>query len=369
MSSFSDFDRQCMQRALELAARGIGTTDPNPRVGCVIARDGAVIAEGWHEAAGQPHAEAIALAAAGTRAAGATLYVTLEPCAHHGRTPPCTEAIIGSRVGRVIYAIADPNPKVVGGGAQLLMRAGIEVACGLLAEAASELNVGFLRRMRAGRPWVRLKIGASLDGRTALANGASHWITSEEARADVQLWRARSGAVMTGVGTVLADDPRLNVRSPGKVGRQPLRVILDSHLSTPPSAAVFSQAGAVHIFTVTSDSALSRPLQDRGATVEVVIPAADGRVNLAAVLSRLAELETNELLVEAGSRLAGTLVGAGLVDELLLYIAPTLLGSDARPLATMPPLAALGEAPHYALIDHVQVGPDLRLRLRQAEHG
>ncbi len=255
---FTDFDRRAMARALELAERGLETTHPNPRVGCVIAQGEEIVGEGWHERAGEPHAEINALGAAGPRAAGATAYVTLEPCSHHGRTPPCVDALIAARLVRVIFALEDPNPRVSGRGAEALRRAGLVVDSGLMAAEAAELNPGFLTRMRTGRPWVRVKLATSLDGRTALANGASQWITGPAAREDVQHWRARSSAILTGIGTVLADDPRLDVRLPdppsGRPRLQPLRVILDARLQTPPGAKMLATGGSVLIMTAANQS-------------------------------------------------------------------------------------------------------------------
>ncbi|HUL46148.1 MAG TPA: bifunctional diaminohydroxyphosphoribosylaminopyrimidine deaminase/5-amino-6-(5-phosphoribosylamino)uracil reductase RibD [Steroidobacteraceae bacterium] len=373
---FSDFDRTAMQRALELAARGLATTHPNPRVGCVIARNGRIVAEGWHARAGESHAEVAALAAAGGRAAGATAYVTLEPCSHHGRTPPCVDALIAARVARVVYAVGDPNPQVKGQGAERLKAAGVAVEAGLLAPEAEELNAGFMKRMRSGRPWVRVKLAASLDGRTALANGASRWISSEAARADVQRWRARSSAILTGTGTVLADDPRLDVRLPEETGgerRQPLRVVLDSSLRTPPQARLFTVPGEVLIVTaVPADDPRWEPrcaaLAARGARIET-LPAVAGRVPLPSVLDRLGELETNELQVEAGPTLAGELLRQGLADELLLYVAPKLLGPSARPLLALPELTELDAAPTFTIAEVTRVGDDLRLRLKPRAAG
>jgi diaminohydroxyphosphoribosylaminopyrimidine deaminase/5-amino-6-(5-phosphoribosylamino)uracil reductase len=254
---FSDFDRTAMQRALELAARGLASTHPNPRVGCVIARSGRIVGEGWHARAGEAHAEVMALATAGSEAAGATVYVTLEPCNHQARTPPCVDALLAARVARVVYAVADPNPRVAGRGAARLEVAGVNVAAGLMAAEATELNAGFFKRMRTGRPWVRVKLAMSLDGRTALASGASRWVSGEAARADVQQWRARSAAIMTGVGTVLADDPRLDVRlaEVAEEPPRPLRVVLDSTLRTPPAARLFTVPGEVLIITALSAGA------------------------------------------------------------------------------------------------------------------
>jgi diaminohydroxyphosphoribosylaminopyrimidine deaminase/5-amino-6-(5-phosphoribosylamino)uracil reductase len=370
MTGFSDFDRAAMQRALELAARGLETTDPNPRVGCVIARGQEVIGEGWHERAGESHAEVAALAAAGGQAAGATVYVTLEPCSHQGRTPPCVEALIGAQVARVVYAATDPNPLVNGRGAEALSAGGVAVEGGLLEREALELNCGFVKRMQHGRPWVRLKLAMTLDGRTALARGESRWITGEAARADVQQWRARSSAILTGVGTVLADDPRLDVRLHAETdeqsARQPLRVVLDSHLRTPPGARLFAGGGEVLILTVQSsfkDVQSGMRLTQRGARIESG-PEADGRPALEAVLDRLGELEVNELQVEAGPTLAGELVRQSLVDELLLYVAPRVLGNRARPLLELPEPASLGEAQAFTLIETRPLGDDLRLWLR-----
>jgi diaminohydroxyphosphoribosylaminopyrimidine deaminase/5-amino-6-(5-phosphoribosylamino)uracil reductase len=367
---FSDFDRLAMQRALELAARGLASTDPNPRVGCVIAQGTLMVAEGWHERAGEAHAEVVALRAAAAQAAGATVYVTLEPCSHQGRTPPCVEALVGARVARVVYAATDPNPQVNGRGAEALRSAGIAVEAGLLESQALELNCGFVKRMQQGRPWVRLKLAMSLDGRTALASGASRWISGAAARQDVQQWRARSSAILTGIGTVLADDPRLDVRvpgdSPGHGARQPLRVVLDGRLRTPPGARLLSAGGEVLILTAMAalqDARAGAPLSTRGARIESV-PVVAGRLLLGAVLERLGELEVNELQVEAGATLAGELVRQSLVDELLLYVAPKLLGDKARPLLELPEPAGLSAARAFTLIDTQPLGDDLRLRLR-----
>jgi diaminohydroxyphosphoribosylaminopyrimidine deaminase/5-amino-6-(5-phosphoribosylamino)uracil reductase len=287
MTTFSDFDHQAMARALELAARGSATTQPNPRVGCVIARDGQIIGEGWHERAGGPHAEVAALrslqASPGgiANARGATVYVTLEPCSHHGRTPPCSDALVSARVARVVFAIPDPNPKVAGRGAVMLTQAGIKVDIGLMEAEAEELNVGYLKRMRHGRPFVRVKAAMSLDGRTALANGQSQWITSEAAREDVQHWRANSAAVLTGIGTVLADDPRLNVRLPD-VERQPTVVVLDANARTPPTARLFTGGGSVILFTKAAEAPGAAALRLKGARVETM----DGAAALVVALAR-----------------------------------------------------------------------------------
>ncbi len=367
---FSEFDREAMQRALDLAERGLTSTDPNPRVGCVIAQEGRIIAEGWHERAGEAHAEVAALAAAGAQAAGATVYVTLEPCSHQGRTPPCVEALLDARVARVVYAATDPNPQVNGRGAAALRDGGVAVEGGLLERESLELNCGFVKRMQQGRPWVRVKLAMSLDGRTALGTGESRWITGEVAREDVQQWRARSSAILTGIGTVLADDPRLDVRLLAEAAeqgaRQPLRVVLDRHLRTPPGARLLAGGGEVLVLTAQSslkDVQSGMRLTARGVRIETV-PEENERLSLGAVLDRLGELEVNELQVEAGPTLAGDLVRQSLVDELLLYVAPRLLGDDARPLLELPEPATLSEARTFVLFETRQLGDDLRLRLR-----
>ena len=380
---FTDFDRRAMARALELAGRGLETTHPNPRVGCVIAQGEEVVGEGWHERAGEPHAEINALRAAGRKAAGANAYVTLEPCSHHGRTPPCVDALIAARVARVVFALEDPNPRVSGRGAEALRRAGVAVDSGLMAADAAEINPGFLKRMRCGRPWVRVKLAMSLDGRTALANGESQWITGPPAREDVQHWRARSSAILTGIGTVLADDPRLDVRLPDPPAAgprfAPLRVILDARLQTPPSARMLGTGGGVLIMTASDRgeeaerAARGAALAERGAAIEEVPPeggaapvtgSGGGRLSLPDVLERLGRREINELWVEAGPRLAGAMLRQGLVDELILYIAPKLLGPHARPLVQMSQLSNLHEAPGFAVLDVRQIGEDVRLRIR-----
>jgi len=354
---FSAADRRWMQRALELAGRGLATTDPNPRVGCVIVRDGQVLGEGWHQWAGEPHAEALALAAAGESARGATAYVTLEPCAHHGRTPPCSEALIRAGLARVVFGARDPNPQVDGRGEAQLHAAGIEVHGGLLAQASRELNPGFFRRMRTGRPWMRLKLAASLDGRTALASGASRWVSGEASREDVQHWRARSSAILTGIGTVLADDPRLDVRLEGERVRQPVRVLLDTELRTPPQARLLAAGGPVWIFTSSEDSARRAALEARGARIERLQP-------LPQLIERLGAEGMNEVHVEAGATLAGALLQEQLVDELLLYVAPVLLGNESRPLALIAQPPDLVSALRFGIVESVRMGEDLRLLLR-----
>jgi diaminohydroxyphosphoribosylaminopyrimidine deaminase/5-amino-6-(5-phosphoribosylamino)uracil reductase len=356
-------DAMHMARALELAARGLNTTDPNPRVGCVIARGTEVVGEGWHERAGEAHAEAHALAHAADRARGATAYVTLEPCNHHGRTPPCSEALIRAGITRVVYASGDPNPRVNGGGAVRLKQAGIAVETGLMAAAARELNIGFMTRMEARRPWVRLKLAASLDGRTALAGGESKWITGDAARLDVQRLRARASAIMTGIGTVLRDDPRLDVRL-SDAERQPLRVVLDPGLRTPPSARILGLPGRVLILTSPERGGNGEALEHVGVMVEGV--ARDGQgLSLPAALDRLAALDVNELHVESGPKLAGALLEAGLVDELVLYMAPVMLGPDAQPLAQLPRLDNMRGRLDLGIHEVRRVGEDLRITLRR----
>lgn len=351
-----------MRRALELAAAGRCSTTPNPRVGCVLVRDGQTVGEGFHHHAGGPHAERVALAAAGGDARGATAYVTLEPCCHHGRTPPCTDGLIEAGVVRVVYADGDSNPRVAGGGVRQLEAAGIAVTGGVLAEEARQLNRGFHARHARGRPFVTLKLGMSLDGKVALANGVSQWITGPAARADVQRLRAQSCAVLTGIGTALADDPRLTVRDErfDLGGRQPLRVILDRHLRLPPTARVLTEPGRCVIFTRAVETPAAAALRAAGATLDNMT-GSDAATELDAVLARLAALEINELLVEAGPALSGAMVAAGLVDELVLYIAPLLLGAAARSAFITPALHALNEASRWRMVEMQAVGEDLRV--------
>lgn len=354
-------DQRLMARALELASRALYTTTPNPRVGCVIVQDGEIVGEGWHVRAGEGHAEVHALRAAGSRARGATAYVTLEPCSHFGRTPPCANALINAGVRRVVCAMQDPNPLVAGRGLGMLRDAGLEVACGLLEADARTLNEGFISRMERGRPWLRLKAAASLDGRTALANGESQWITSPEARADAHHWRARSCAILTGIGTVLADRPRLNVRGID-TPRQPLRIVVDSALRTPLDAPVLHD-GKTLIVTAVTEAARLRPYEDAGAET-LCLPSVTGRVDLAALMPELGKRGLNEVLTEAGSILNGALIDAGLADALLLYLAPSLLGSDARGMFGIASLQTLASKPELELGRVERVGPDLRIEAR-----
>ena len=349
-------DHEFMARALQLAARGLNTTTPNPRVGCVLVRNGAVVGEGWHERAGEAHAEVHALRIAGDAARGATAYVTLEPCSHHGRTPPCADALIDAGVGRVVAALRDPNPLVAGEGLARLELAGIEVASGLLENEARELNIGFVSRMTRGRPWLRLKVAASIDGKTALNNGQSQWITGPEARRDAHAWRARSCAILTGIGTIRDDDPSLTVRDV-PCERQPLRVVVDSRLETPPTAKVLT-GGNVLVF-----AAMAGTLP--GAEV-VALPNADGKVDLAAMLAELGRRGLNEVLTEAGTKLNGSLLKEALVDELLIYQAPLLLGDAARGMFGLPELTALAGATRLEVMDRRVVGADFRIRARPA---
>jgi len=353
-----------MARALQLAARGLNTTHPNPRVGCVIADGETVIAEGWHVRAGGPHAEADALAKAGSSARGATAYVTLEPCCHTGRTPPCTAALIDAGIRRVIYAAADPNPRVNGGGEQALRAAGVEVSGGLLAAESERLNAGFMLRMRRGWPLVRSKIAATLDGRTALRDGRSQWLTGGAAREDVQRWRARSSAILTGIGTILADDPAMTVREAGvALPVQPLRVILDSGYRTPPTARILNRPGEVLLFGAAAGpvaDAQRAALSSRGTLVEAA-PNDAGRIDLAAVFRRLGELEINEVWVEAGAVLNGALLAAGLIDELLVYQAASVLGAGARGMFDLVPPTELQARLQFRLQEARCVGDDLRL--------
>jgi diaminohydroxyphosphoribosylaminopyrimidine deaminase/5-amino-6-(5-phosphoribosylamino)uracil reductase len=330
----------------------------------VLVQGGEIVGEGWHERAGQPHAEPLALAAAGARARGATAYVTLEPCSYHGRTPPCTDALIDAGIAAVTYALRDPNPRVSGSGDLRLRDAGINVRSGLMGEASRELNIGFVKRMTTGLPFVRVKLAMSLDGRTALASGESRWITADTARKDAQRFRARSSAIVTGIGTVLADDPAMNVRI-AESDRQPWRVVLDSDLRTPPESRLVNRDGPVLIFATRDAPQRRAALLARSAAVEL-LPARAGRPDLQAMLERLAALEMNEVWVEAGQQLAGAFVQAGLFDELIVYVAPALLGGDAQPLLQLPALKRLDDKLNLRYTDVRQVGDDLRLTLRPA---
>lgn len=361
-AGFTAFDYACMAEALQLAERGLYSTDPNPRVGCVIANAGKVVGRGFHRKAGEPHAEVHALQDAGKQARGATVYVTLEPCSHTGRTPPCADALIEAGVSRVIAAMRDPNPKVAGNGFEKLGAAGIDTASGLMETTARALNPGFVRRMTRGRPWVRSKLAVSLDGRTALADGTSKWISDAAAREDAHRWRARSSAILTGSGTVIADDPALTVRLEGgeAAWRQPLRVVVDSALRIPAQARIFQGAGQSCIATIETDVGKQQTFAAAGITL-LNMPAVNRQVDLAALLKALAERECNEVLVEAGPALNGALLQAGLIDELIVYMTPHLLGDTARGMFSIPALAAMDARQELKLIDLRQIGGNLRL--------
>lgn len=361
-------DSALMARALRLAARGLYTTDPNPRVGCVLAHGDEVVGEGWHVATGEPHAEVLALRAAGPRARGATAYVTLEPCCHQGRTPPCTEALVEAGVARVVGALRDPDPRVAGQGFAALEAAGVAVErMERVGAQARALNIGYVKRMTTGRPWIRIKLAASLDGRTALASGDSRWITGEAARADVHRWRARSSCILTGRGTLAADDPSLDVRlgagAPGIDGpvRQPRVAVADTGLTTAPGARVFDLHPGVLLLTARPQAPSAEALRRRGAEI-VGLPAGGGGVEPGALFAELGRRGMNEVHVEAGPTLCGALLASGFVDELLIYMAPHLLGDSARGLFGMPALASMDERVPLHIVDVRHVGPDLRLR-------
>jgi diaminohydroxyphosphoribosylaminopyrimidine deaminase/5-amino-6-(5-phosphoribosylamino)uracil reductase len=364
MSRFSPADERYMRRALRLAVRGKRTSAPNPAVGCVLVKDDRIIAEAFHVRTGEAHAEAAALAVAGETARGACAYVTLEPCSHHGRTPPCADALIEAGVARVVVATRDLNPRVDGVGLERLREAGIRVEEGLYPKQSQELNRGFFQRFEEGRPWLTLKIAASLDGKSALTDGRSQWITGPVSRAAVHRARARSGAVLTGIGTVLADDPALNVRLPA-VQRQPLRVVLDSSLRTPPKARLFDvEGGAVHLFCLEASTARERALEAAGATVHVLDASEQGRVSIDAALRELGELEVNDVYAECGPSLAGALLAAGAVDELDLFLGPHLLGPTARPLAALDAVANIPEPTAWVTVAAQRIGRDSRIRLQ-----
>jgi len=354
-----------MARALQLARRGLYTADPNPRVGCVLVRDGRVVGEGWHARAGEPHAEIHALRAAGADARGACAYVTLEPCCHYGRTPPCTRALLEARVAQVVAAMHDPSPGVSGRGLRELAAAGIDTRVGVLAGAAEALNPGFVSRLRRGRPYVRVKLAASLDGRTAMASGESQWITGREARRDGQRLRARSSAIVTGIGTVHADDPALTVRLDAAESehRQPLRVVVDPRLEMSPEARMLARPGSTVVVAAVPEPGRLRRLERAGAEV-VALPDRRGRVDLTALMRWLATREANEVLVESGAGLAGGLAQAALVDEVVLYMAPTLLGDRARALVRLPGLERLADAVALEIEDVRAVGADWRIIAR-----
>ncbi|MEB0137308.1 bifunctional diaminohydroxyphosphoribosylaminopyrimidine deaminase/5-amino-6-(5-phosphoribosylamino)uracil reductase RibD [Actimicrobium sp. CCC2.4] len=356
-------DQQGMALALEWAAKGMFITAPNPRVGCVVVRDGIVLGAGHTQAVGQAHAEIQALADAqscGNSVTGATLYVTLEPCSHHGRTPPCADAIIRAGVARVVSAIADPNPLVAGAGLERLRAAGIAVTTEVLRDAALEMNIGFFSRMQSGKPWVRMKAAASLDGKTALHNGASQWITAAPARDDGHAWRARACAVLTGIGTVKADDPQLTVRAVA-TPRQPRRIVIDSRLEIDLQARILQDA-PVWVVCAQADPGKQAVLESLGHEV-ICLPNAAGKVDLPGLMRELGRRQINELHVEAGFKLNGSLLREGCVDELLLYLAPSLIG-DAQGLFDLPALTSLSGKTVLAFHDVKQIGPDLRILAR-----
>lgn len=354
-----------MARALSLAAHGRFTSHPNPRVGCVLVSGGEVVGEGWHRKAGDAHAEIEAMASAGQRARDATAYVTLEPCSHVGRTGPCAPALTECGIRRVVMAMEDPNPQVAGRGRKMLEKAGVAVETGLMETEARDLNAGFISRMKIKRPRVVIKLAASLDGRTAMASGESQWITSAEARQDVQRLRAESSAVITGIGTILADDPSMNVRCEAfdTGGRQPLRVVLDSKTRMPANSRMLGLDGRTLVMTASSDSARREALEKSGATIELIAAGNDG-LDLQSVLTRLADLECNDVLVEAGPTLCGSFVRSGLVDELIFFLAPQLMGSDARGMFHLPGLEMMTDKVQLAILEVTPVGVDLRIRAR-----
>lgn len=359
----SQTDLHFMRMALQLAARATIETSPNPRVGCVLVRDGVVIGQGWTQPVGQAHAEVQALrdaAACGEDVRGATAYVTLEPCSHYGRTPPCANALVEAGIGRVLAAVQDANPQVAGQGLAILRAAGIVVESGLLAQEAREMNLGFFTRMESGRPWVRMKVAASLDGRTALPNGQSQWITAPEAREDGHLWRARADAILTGIGTVLADDPQMNVRGLD-VPRQPKKLVLDSHLRISPSAKLFQNGGAT-VICASADAGKQLALQQAGAEI-LCLPDQNGRVDLAGLMQELGRRQINELHVEAGAKLNGALIAAACVDELLIYLAPKLLGNGAG-LFELPELNHVDQATKVIFHEVAQIGESVRILAR-----
>lgn len=356
-------DHLFMSRALQLAELGLFTTTPNPRVGCIIVKENKKVGEGWHRKAGEPHAEILALQMAGERARGATIYVTLEPCNHHGRTRPCTDALIQAGIKRVVAAMQDPNPLVAGQGLEILRAANIEVTVGVMENEARELNIGFVSRMTRNRPWVRMKIAASLDGKTALRNGQSQWITGPDARKDGHRWRARACAILTGIGTVRDDNPQLNVREI-ETTRQPLRVVVDSKLETPTDAKIL-QGSNVLIACAIENETLAAPLRAKGAEI-IVIPNASGKVELPQLLNELAQRGINELHVEAGYKLNGSLLREGLVDELLIYLAPCFLGEGAQGMANLTELVDLKDKLSLRIVDTRMVGSDLRLLAKRA---
>lgn len=363
MAHDASLDTLFMARALKLAARGMWTTTPNPRVGCVLVRDGQIVGEGWHEKAGEPHAEVHALRTAGEAARGATAYVTLEPCSHHGRTPPCADALVKAGVARVVAAMQDPNPLVAGNGLARLRAAGIATECGVLEGDARELNIGFVSRMTRGKPWVRLKTASTLDGVTALENGVSQWITGPAARRDGHRWRARACAVLSGIGTVIEDDPSLTVREVD-TPRQPLRIIVDARLQLTPQAKLFADIVRSPLLVVcaSDDTPKAQALRDAGAEL-LVLPNEGGKVDLPAMFQALGARGLNEVHAESGHKLNGSLMREGCVDELLMYLAPTVLGRGMG-LFNLGPFDTLAQRIDVDIRDLRAVGKDWRLLAR-----
>jgi len=357
MTEFGALDHAMMAEALRLARRGLWTAEPNPRVGCVVVRQARIVGRGWHQRTGGPHAEAGALVEAGAAARGATVYVTLEPCSHHGHTPPCAEALIDAGVARVVCALRDPHPSVSGAGMRRLQRAGVEVRCGLMADRAHRLNCGFFSRIERGRPWVRAKLAGSLDGRSTGPDGESKWITGQAARRDGHRWRARAGAILTGIETVRADDPGLDVRLEG-FSKTPLVVVADSRGRLPADAKILT-TGAPVLQACAGEGAAAVT----GAEQTVAGADSNGQVDLRRLLTILARREINELHVEAGPVLTGALLAAGLVDELLVYQAPCMIGAQGGSLARLPGVEKLGQRLHFKVLERRMVGQDLRLRL------
>jgi len=357
--SFTQADHEFMAQAFRLAEKGLYSTDPNPRVGCVIVKNDKIIGEGWHQKAGEAHAEVNALNEAGNDAKGATAYVTLEPCCHQGKTPPCTDALIKAGIHRVVAAMQDPHDKVAGKGLKLLQASGIDTQVALMQAQAEALNPGFIKRMKSGRPFVRAKLAMSVDGRTAMASGESKWITSDAARADVQHWRARSSVIMTGVGTVLADDPSMTARIDG-VEEATTRVVIDSNLSMSEKAKLLSVPGNTIVMTTCDEDDEITRLQNAGAEV-IEVPSHHGSVNLGAVLDELAKEQVNEVLLETGATLSGAMLQAGLIDEMIIYMAPVLMGSEARPLFNLPGMASMQQKISLDISDIRSFGKDIRI--------
>ncbi len=360
-------DEFYMSRALQLAAKGLYTTDPNPRVGCVILQNNTIVGEGWHERAGQPHAEVNAIEAAGVKAKGATAFVTLEPCSHHGRTPPCADLLISAQIKHVVVAMEDPNPMVAGSGIKRLQEAGITVRCGVLREEAEQLNPGFIKRMTSGLPWVRVKLAASLDGRTAMASGESVWISSEASRRDVQFQRARASCILSGSRTVILDNPSLNVRLSAEelaikgMVRQPVRVILDSRSRVPEQAKVFHLPGNYLVYTNLDLNKENNNIRNYINLNSSKI--STEKINLSDLLADLAKREFNEVHVEAGPTLCGALLSQQLVDEVVLYSAPHIMGDSGNPLFHLPEIQQMKQRIEFKIKDLRRVGTDIRLTL------